>query len=178
MKMLCWVKKFWNDLTDGDKHILERDSKLIVQYLSNINAQKVALRTISKIMNSYEWVKADCYQSYINILENEGTDIICCSDIQALKGYFSQFISEKENKKPIEVPVETAPVKPVIEEVYIGIKIGTKLKVKNDFYGVVEVKVFNITGSSYMCTYEEDGKTIIKSWRIPKNSPRILQVLD
>lgn len=183
MKMLRWVKNSWEELTEESKHSLERDSKLIVQYLGNANMQKVALRTISKLMSSYEWIKTDCYLSYANILECVGTDVVCCSDIQALTGYFSQFISEKESKKSIEssvesVPVESVPVKPVVEETYVGVKIGTKLKVKNDFYGVVVVRVFNITGSSYMCCYEEDGKTIIKSWRIPKNSPRILQVIS
>lgn len=177
MEMFCWVKKFWRGLTEEDKHSLERDSKLVVQYLGNSNVQKVALRTISKLMGSYEWIKTDCYLSYANILKYEGTDVVCYSDIQVLTGYFSQFISKKESKKPVEVPVESVPIKPVVEETYVGVNIGTKLKVKNDFYGVVIVKVFNITGSSYMCCYEKDGETIIKSWRIPKNSPRILQVI-
>lgn len=176
MKMYAWVRIAWDELSEESKKSLEKDSKLVVRYIQNPQSVGIALRLISRLMNQYPWIVEDIESSYDSMTDNKNETIVPYSHMQAIKSYFSQFIPTPSAVQPTSQ--KEPEVVSIVEEIYVGVKIGTFLKVKNDFYGDVLVQVTNITGSSYMCKYEKDGELIIKSWRIPKNSPRILQVIN
>lgn len=167
MKMARWVKKEWDSLTDVEKWELKTDSQVIVDHVMRPTVCRVALDKIAKVFIRFPFTAADILPVYEEV-RSADYNKVPYSEMKCLLCYFDQF-AKSDAKEPAVECIK----KPVVKRV-TSVTIGSKMLVHNDFYGDIVVEVTNITDTSYVVQYKKGRVLYIKSWRIPIDSPRIL----
>lgn len=165
-KMLPWVQKEWDNLTPEEQSTIKSESVRILDHITKPLAVKVAISSITKLYDAFPFLMQDTYPAYDNI-RNADINTVCKSDMECLQGYFTQFVN-------VPVKIDNA-AKPLVKKLESKCEVGSKMLAHNDAYGDIIVEVTSITDTSYITRYIKNHKLIIKFWRIPKGSPRIIQ---
>lgn len=174
MGMMPWVQKYWDTLSEEDRAFIKKQASVVTKYVNQPNLIRSAVTAVGEVLRKFPWFEADLQEAY-GVVAHTSFNTVYYSEMDFLNQYFQQFLSvQTKSRKAV---VNPAVVEPIKEVKIFPVRVGSKLLVHNETYGDIVVTVAAITNSSYIVLYKKDGKVLIRNWRIPKTSDRILKYI-
>lgn len=174
MGMMPWVQKYWDTLSEEDRSFIKKQADVVTKHVNQPNLIRSAVTAVGEVLKKFPWFEADLQEAY-GVIAHTSFNIVYYSEMDFLNQYFQQFLSAQTKSR--KIVVTTTVVEPIKEVKVFPVRVGSKLLVHNETYGDIVVTVVAITNSSYIILYKKDGKVLIRNWRVPKTSDRILKYI-
>lgn len=156
-KQFPWVRNFWEGLSDEGKKDVASKAAAIRKFSATDAGRSRALEQLRQLCDAYEVIENDC-GFVLNEAGIHDPNTVPCSSLEFLVNYFEQF-----------------PEMMVEEKVKEAIPQGEKqYRLHNDYWGDIIGIIVRETPSSYYFKCYRGDDVVMDSWRLAKDSARII----
>lgn len=91
--MYPWIRRKWLTMEKNEQVSLKCKATLIANNIHNPKVMPIALKALAALINDYDFIRKDCRETYIEMMDNTDEDRVLSSQQEFLRLYFKQFVN-------------------------------------------------------------------------------------